>query len=128
MRFVGLLLVFLAAFVGIGNNCGISTHTEIIERALANYDNPAFGPGEVVRILREHQGAFQAGAPFPDAFYNSMCGASFHGIAEDTHWGRYQEVAWNYFRETYPDPIGNYDAERLMAFILGLTSHQVILL
>ena len=30
-----------------------------------------------------------------------------------------------YFRETYPNPIGNEDAERLIAFILGLTSHQM---
>ena len=59
-------------FQGI-QSCGIATHSEIIERALATYDNPGFGPGEVLRILNEHQAAFQAGAPFPDTFYNTLC-------------------------------------------------------
>ena len=80
----------------------------------------------MVRILRENQGAFQAGAPYPDTFYNSLCHeGDFHAISEDIHWGEYQRVAWTYFRKTYPDPIGNPDAEKLFAFILGLTSHQV---
>lgn len=107
--------------------CGIATHTEVIERALASYNNPAFGPGEVRRILLQRQGAFQAGAPFPDTFYNSLCkNGDFHGKSEDVHWGEYQRVAWNYFRKTYPDgPVGNEDAENLFAFILGITSHQV---
>ena len=108
------------------HGCGIATHTEINERALANYDNPAFGPGEIRRILLDHQGSFQAGGPYPDTFYNSLCqNGDFHAQAEDVHWGEYQRVAWNYFRKTYPDPVGNEDAEKLFAFILGLTSHQV---
>ena len=76
--------------------------------------------------FREHQGAFQAGAPYPDTFYNSLCkNGDLHQVSEDVHWGHFQKVAWDYFRQTYPDPIGNYDAEALIAFILGLTSHQV---
>ena len=47
------------------------------------------------------------------------------GESEDIHWGQWQDVAWKYFRKTYPDPIGNPDAEKLFAFILGVTSHQV---
>ena len=79
--------------------CGIATHTEIIERALANYDNPGFGPGEILRILKDHQGSFQAGAPYPDTFYNTLCqNGDFHNVAEDIHWGEYQRVAWTYFR------------------------------
>ena len=105
----------------------MSTHTEVIERALANYDNPVFGQGVIRDILLRNQDAFQAGAPFPDAFYNSLChSGDYHGQSEDIHWGQYQKVAWEYFRKTYPDPIGNVDAERLIAFILGLTSHQVL--
>ena len=58
----------------------MSTHTEVILRALATYDNPAFGPGEVLRIINENQDSFQAGAPYPDAFYNSLCQEGhFHG-------------------------------------------------
>ena len=75
----------------------------------------------------EHQDAFQAGAPFPDTFFNTLCkyDGDFSEISEDIHWGRYQKVAWEYFRKTYPNPIGNPDAEKLIAFILGITSHQV---
>ena len=65
------LILFISIYHSKG--CGISTHTEIIQRALANYDNPAFGDGQILRILSEHQGAFQAGAPFPDTFYNRYC-------------------------------------------------------
>ena len=123
-----LIAIFLALISHV-QSCGLATHTEVIERALANYDNPAFGPGEIRRILTEHQDAFQAGAPFPDTFYNSLCkNGEFHNEAEDVHWGRYQQVAWDYFRKTYPNPIGNPDAEKLIAFILGLTSHQVFYL
>ena len=58
----------------------MSTHTEVILRALATYDNPAFGPGEVLRIINENQDSFQAGAPYPDAFYNTLCQeGNFHG-------------------------------------------------
>ena len=53
---------------------------------------------------------------------NLLCSA---GESEDIHWGQWQDVAWKYFRKTYPDPIGNPDAEKLFAFILGVTSHQV---
>ena len=77
-------------------------------------------------MINEHQDAFQAGAPYPDTFYNTLCEEGhYNAYSEDIHWGRYQEVAWNYFRKTYPDPIGNPEAEKLFAFILGFTSHQV---
>ena len=121
-----LFAIFFASIIQI-KGCGMSTHTEVIERALANYDNPVFGKGVIRDILLRNQDAFQAGAPFPDAFYNSLChSGDYHGQSEDIHWGQYQKVAWEYFRKTYPDPIGNVDAERLIAFILGLTSHQVL--
>lgn len=58
--------------------------------------------------------------------YSPICqGGNLHDISEDIHWGRFQEVAWNYFRKTYPNPIGNDDAEKLIAFMMGLVSHQV---
>ena len=63
----------------------MSTHTEVILRALATYDNPAFGPGEVLRIINENQDSFQAGAPYPDAFYNTLC-------QEGNFNGRFMEV------------------------------------
>ena len=69
---------------------------------------------------------FKAGAPFPDVMYSPICqGGSLHDVAEDIHWGRFQEVAWQYFRKAYPNPIGNDDAEKLIAFIMGIVSHQV---
>ncbi len=49
----------LVFFIGSAVGCGISTHTEILQRAAQTYDNPAFGPGVVKRIIAEHQDAFQ---------------------------------------------------------------------
>ncbi len=53
-----LFYLVLAFISGQVKSCGISTHTEIIHRAFEFYDNPAFGPGEVRRIIQEQQGAF----------------------------------------------------------------------
>ena len=93
------LIWILWILIKLSHNCGISTHTEVIQRALANYDNPAFGSGEILKIIQNHQGAFQAGAPFPDVFYNTLCqNGDLHSVSEDVHWGRYQKVAWDYFR------------------------------
>ena len=72
----------------------MSTHTEIILRALATYDNPAFGPGEVLRIINENQDSFQAGAPYPDAFYNTLCQeGNFNGRFMEVM-NRYQNICW----------------------------------
>ena len=77
-------IIFCMVCIGLVSNCGISTHSEIVQRALANYDNLAYGSGEILRILREHQGAFQAGAPYPDTFYNTLCkNGDFSGNMND---------------------------------------------
>lgn len=77
--------------------CGVLTHTEIAHRAHQFYQNDALGPGEVRRIMDKWQGAFQAGAVFPDAFYNSLCG-SHEQDAENTHWVPWMKAAFEYFR------------------------------
>jgi hypothetical protein len=41
--------------------CGVGTHTEINNRAMAFYNNSIFGPGVIKRILQEQQPAFQVG-------------------------------------------------------------------
>ena len=52
-----------------------------------------------MRIINQNQGAFQAGAPYPDTFYNSLCkNGELHDASEDVHWAHYQKVAWDYFR------------------------------
>ena len=77
-------IIFCMVCIGLVSNCGISTHSEIVQRALANYDNLAYGSGEILRILREHQGAFQAGAPYPDTFFNTLCkNGNFSGNIND---------------------------------------------
>ena len=42
------------------------------------------------------------------------------------HWAPFFEVAWRYFKRTYPEPfVGNADAENLLAFLFGMLSHHV---
>lgn len=55
-------------FIGNAAGCGISTHTEILQRAAQTYDNPIFGPGVVKRIIAEHQDAFQVHLNFSSTF------------------------------------------------------------
>ena len=49
---IWIIFCMLCTSTGLVSSCGISTHTEIIQRALANYDNLAYGSGEILRILR----------------------------------------------------------------------------
>ena len=48
----------------------------------------------------------------------------FHDESEDTHWGEYVKVAFNYINSNYPSP-WDEDTERLVAFLFGIISHQV---
>ena len=63
-----LILVFFSLFLWLGREtegCGVGTHTEINNRAMAFYNNSIFGPGVIKRILHEQQPAFQV---FLDTF------------------------------------------------------------
>ena len=55
-----IFLPFLSLLIGSYTEaCGVSTHTEINNRAMAFYNNSVFGPGVIKRILQEQQPAFQ---------------------------------------------------------------------
>ena len=49
----------------------------------------------------------------------------FHAESEDTHWGEYVKVAFDYVSSAYPPP-WDEDTERLVAFLFGIISHQVL--
>ena len=57
---------------------------------------------------------------FPRLCYNG----DFHDKSEDTHWGEYVKVAFDYVNSTYPPP-WDEDTEKLVAFLFGIISHQV---
>jgi len=106
--------------------CGISTHTEIGYRALEYFrhleDN---NTNNIRELLFRHPDALQAGNPFPDFGFNPLCyNGDFHDESEDTHWGEYVKVAFNYINSNYPTP-WDEDTERLVAFLFGIISHQV---
>ena len=88
-----LLLLSAATAAVVVEGCGISTHTEIGHRALAFFLPEVEQGGYLRDLLLRHQDAFQAGHPFPDLFYNSLCyGGAYHDRSEDTHWGHYVKV------------------------------------
>ncbi|XP_039072651.1 phosphatidylinositol-glycan-specific phospholipase D isoform X4 [Hyaena hyaena] len=79
----------------------------------------------MLQLLLEHQDAYQAGAVFPDAFYPSICErGQFHDVSESTHWTPFLNASIHYIRENYPLPWAE-DTEKLVAFLLGVTSHMV---
>ena len=82
-------------------------------------------PKQGKKVLPNGLGKTQGDLYFVLLFHVCINLLSSAGESEDIHWGQWQDVAWKYFRKTYPDPIGNPDAEKLFAFILGATSHQV---
>ena len=120
----GFLVLFLVS-IGV-QSCGISTHTEIGFRALEFLGLSEDPDVQHIRdILLKHQDAFQAGHPYPDSFYNSLCyHGQYHEQSEDTHWGHFVKVAFDFVNSKYPAP-WDADTERLVAFLFGIISHQV---
>ncbi len=110
-------------------SAGITVHTELGKRAMDLYDEHTyFETGVVRRILEDNQDAFQAGIPFPDFFYNPLCG-DFGDVAEDAHWGPYLKVAVDYFRRTYPAPFeGNEERKMTLSDVYygSYVSHSYV--
>ena len=120
-----LLLLLLSVF-SLLDACGISTHTEIGFRALHFFSSSEDENSQFIRdILLKHQDAFQAGHPYPDSFYNSLCyHGQYHETSEDTHWGHFVKVAFDFVNQKYPQPWDD-QTEKLVAFLFGIISHQV---
>jgi len=125
MSFSYYLCAF-ACYLHVAFGCGISTHTEIGYRAIEffGYD-PTDSTDFIRNILLNNQDAFQAGNPYPDSFYNSLCyDGIYHQKSEDTHWGHYVKIAFDYVNKKYPQP-WSQETEKLVAFLFGIISHQV---
>ncbi|XP_013399325.1 phosphatidylinositol-glycan-specific phospholipase D isoform X2 [Lingula anatina] len=106
------------------HSCGLTTHTEIAHRAL-EYFNGKTKRGDYKTMMVKHQDAFQAGNPYPDTFFDSLCfKGRYHDISEDTHWAPFLNVTINYIRQKYPYP-WDQDTEKLIVFMLGFVSHQI---
>eukprot|EP00057_Strongylocentrotus_purpuratus_P034386 XP_795000.3 PREDICTED: phosphatidylinositol-glycan-specific phospholipase D [Strongylocentrotus purpuratus] len=77
------------------------------------------------QLILDNQDAFQAGNPYPDAYYDTICqGGKFHSVSEDTHWAPFLTTTIQYIRDHYPQP-WSQDAKKLVVFLLGFASHQV---
>ena len=119
-------MIVLISYFSSLDSCGISTHTEIGFRALEFLGSSDDEDVVFIRsILLKHQDAFQAGHPFPDFGFNKLCyNYDFASQSEDTHWGHFVKVAFDYVNEQYPLP-WDEDTEKLVAFLFGIVSHQV---
>eukprot|EP00759_Apiculatamorpha_spiralis_P036733 PhF_6_TR37036/c0_g1_i2/m.54179/K01127/E3.1.4.50; glycosylphosphatidylinositol phospholipase D len=111
--FVGL------SFVACVYGCGISTHIEICYRAFT-----AEGPGYMQSLINKHQDAFQAGSPYPDAFFTGCYNGTLSSVSEDTHWVPWFRVAIDYVRNTYPKPWSDA-TEKLVVFLYGVACHSI---
>ena len=98
---------FILCFMKSSCGCGISTHTEIGYRAIEYLGFSEEASSQFIRnIMQSHQDAFQAGNPFPDSFYNSLCyGGMYHQKSEDTHWGHYVKVAFDFINRKLQDGV-----------------------
>ena len=59
MKLAFVIFSFITLFGRNAIGCGVGTHTEINNRAMAFYNNSILGPGVVKRILSEQQPSFQ---------------------------------------------------------------------
>ncbi|ELU17925.1 hypothetical protein CAPTEDRAFT_196848 [Capitella teleta] len=104
--------------------CGITTHIDIAERTreFLGFSSEGIFYKD---LIDKHPDAFQAGAPYPDAYYPDVCfGGDFHDVAEDTHWTPFLNASVNYIRKRYSRP-WNEDAEKLVVFLMSVVQHQV---
>ncbi|KAJ2080481.1 hypothetical protein H4R24_003047 [Coemansia sp. RSA 988] len=106
--------------------CGPAVHNEAAERARQwFYADRGTKDQERITLYREiidrHPESLQAGVVFPDWGYGCM---SQDEEAEAAHWTPFLEHGLRFFRSTYSKPYSP-NAERLIAFLFGIASHQV---
>ncbi|GFS05269.1 phosphatidylinositol-glycan-specific phospholipase D, partial [Elysia marginata] len=107
---------------GVAISCGAVTHIEISHQALENFKDVSV---DYSLIASSHQDALEAGSAYPDAFYPPTCFfGQYHGVSEDTHWTQFLNASISYINKYHPKP-WNTDIQRLVAFLLGVVSHQV---
>ncbi|BFZ16486.1 hypothetical protein BsWGS_19525 [Bradybaena similaris] len=118
------LHLFTCYFYRASLACGAITHIEISYQALYRYDD-RHGNLSYHSIVQDNQDALEAGSAFPDAFYPTECfEGRYHNVSENTHWTPFINASINYIRRQYPKP-WNKDVHKLVAFIMGIQSHQV---
>lgn len=118
------LLFACCCLIDVTSSCGVVTHIEISHQALANYDDIK-NDVDYSHIASSQQAAFEAGSAYPDAFYPPTCFfGQYHDVSEDTHWTQFLNASILYINTHYPKP-WNTDVKRLVAFLLGVVSHQV---
>ncbi|CAF2406115.1 unnamed protein product [Rotaria sp. Silwood2] len=117
-----VFLSFSLPFVVFGS--GITTHIEVSHRAQELWlHQPIYQ-----QYVLQYQDALQAGSPYPDIMYDSLCyGGSLHQVAEDTHWYPFMKIAIEYMRNRHPPPLqsNDVDGQKLLVFLLGVASHQI---
>ena len=109
-----LLALFLVSSV---SACGMSTHNEVVERALAWYGNEAYAAA-----IRENLAFVQPGAFFPDFGYS--CGG-YGSESEEAHWPRFTNASVVYMTNTFGSPLGSEESRQVAAFLFGVLSHAV---
>nr|XP_006824765.1 PREDICTED: phosphatidylinositol-glycan-specific phospholipase D-like [Saccoglossus kowalevskii] len=149
--FMNVVTLFITLCTVGHDCCGGITHTEIAHRAASFFQHHSDGTDyrqvcyihqsdstdyrgmlyhqsdstDYRQLIDQHQDAFQAGNPFPDTFYDSIClQGKYHDVSEDTHWSEFINATVNYIRTKYPKP-WSPETEKLVVFLLGFVSHDV---
>ena len=111
----GLVVAVLFWNLGQTSGCGVLVHIEILKRTLAKlaFEDFSCKPGQedcvnkdgnnlelrqLHEIFTSHLASFNAGAPYPDAFYNFCVYDKYKDISEDTHWAGFMNASINYIR------------------------------
>jgi len=116
---ISLLLSLLFSLLPTIKGCGMSTHSEVADRALfwfQSTDHP-----EYQEILKENRGWYQPGTFFPDWGYS--CGGA-SDEAESAHWPPFINATAHFLRESLPKPWGP-EERGTVAFLFGIMAHSV---
>ena len=103
---------------------GTATHHEIIHRAYNLLDKTAYP--DLGALLASHQGAFYAGAVFPDFYYAMQIDKEFWtNVSETAHHEPFETAYLNVVRTAFQAHTPTEDDYNALAFLFGLLSHNV---
>ncbi|ORX45473.1 hypothetical protein DM01DRAFT_1339982 [Hesseltinella vesiculosa] len=102
--------------------CGILVHNEVTARSIELFEPTDTVEHEVRHLLLTYPDYSQPGSFFPDWGYQCL---GHDSQAENTHWAPFIKASLEYIRDTYPRPWTDDHVKGLVAFVLGILSHDI---
>ncbi|VBB19049.1 FGGAP repeat domain containing protein [Yasminevirus sp. GU-2018] len=127
IKFFSTIIIILLFNVGFLVGCGVTTHNVVSNIALTKLNELTYDDTivNITDVINNNLPYFQSGSAFPDWGYNCFLGELnstlqkyLHNASETAHWFNFMKASVNYIPKSK-------EPEKLIAFLLGVTSHSV---